>query len=240
MATREDIQKYSVKRILLKGPTYSGKTHNAILFAVDYSLRGQEVLYLDLFEISAANELLLRTDIELKNITYIPIDSFKQLIEITETLPILKPKLVIVDAGHYSVQLARAETRTEILAQGTYRVGDSHTEIKIENPHLFDLVGWLYQIPSRDVVTMISNLIKSRCDLVFTLDDTYPKVAEYLVIDGRFDYVLRLSRCIDAKGIPEYSFQIDKFRGKPLKNYGSQKIPDGMGALNILDTLISK
>lgn len=139
MVTVQELEKGRVRRVEVNGFTGAGKSTQGVKTAARYGMENQNTLYLDLLERSAVEALLQlgrENPSAIARIAYVPVDNFAQAISTLKGTLALPPdrrvKLIVLDAGHHIIKLARRHTREQLIKQGKYHMGEK--EVIIEDP----------------------------------------------------------------------------------------------------------
>lgn len=192
-------------KVLLTGLTGTGKTHTALKFMFDYADKGA---YLDL-EGSALVELrLFEKELEKegrkRKFAYINCKDFKEFYEMLKRTE----GYLVVDAINKLTDYARLYARELFVKEQHYYMGEKL--ITITNPELFDLRGWLYQVPNRfekDVIRLFN--AKEVVVACANTDKSQENVAKYY---PEFDLVLECVKRFDEQGV-KYTCNLIKARG---------------------------
>lgn len=218
IVTREELDKSLSIKILLKGPSGSGKSFSCAKIAGYVAGLGWNVLYLD-GENGSVRELMKLEDNILANIDRIKFNNYEDMINGIEQCKKEKGdmlKLIIVDPMHL-VEIARLSAKDAFFAQGYYYIGEKKE--KISNPRTFDLRGYMYQVPNTWVLNFLTCIANTEQDVICTLmmPNKYDEKSPY---DGKFDYVFEMSYDKDKL---EFIASPLKLRGveatsKPIKN----------------------
>ena len=185
MVTREELNRSYKLKIMLKGPTGSGKTFSVVKFAEYVASKGWKVLFLD-HEKGSDEELKKLDDKILENIIRVGFKNYKQIMEAMKKHQEEqkdKLKLIIIDPM-YLVEMTRLSARDAFLEQGYYYLGEK--KVEIDNKDTFDLRGFMYQVSTSYQLTLLNEIVNCDQDIVCTLmtpnkhDDAY---------DGKFSIV---------------------------------------------------
>lgn len=211
MVSKEELRKKYKLKILLRGPTGSGKTYSVVKIAAYVASKGWKVLYLD-HERGSSEELEKLDDRILDNIIH---EDFKNYQEIMDAIKRYtkeekdKLKLIIIDPM-YLVEMSRLSARDAFLEQGYYWLGEK--KVDIDNKETFDLRGFMYQLATTYQMKLLNEVVSCEQDIIVTLMTPNKHEAEY---DGKFSIVLEtfnawIGNKIFYKAIPK------KFRGVDL------------------------
>jgi len=186
MVTRSELQKKYKLKILLKGPTGTGKTLTCVKIAEEVAKRGWKVLYLD-HERGSEEELMKLDDKTLENIIHEDFKNYQQIMDAMKkhkTEQGDKLKLIIVDPM-YLVEMTRLSARDAYLDQGYYYLGEK--KVDIDNKETFDLRGFMYQLGTTYQMKLANEIISCNQDIVCTLMTPNKHETDY---DGKFSIVL--------------------------------------------------
>lgn len=185
MVTREELRRSRKLKILLKGPTGTGKTYSCVKFAEYVSKKGFKVLFLD-HEKGADEELEKLDDGVLKNIIRISFTNYKQIMDAIKKYTVEekdKLKLIIIDPMHL-VEMARLSARDAYLEQGYYYLGEK--KVEIDNKETFDLRGFMYQLSTTYQMKLLNEIVNCDQDIVCTLMTPNKYETNY---DGKFSII---------------------------------------------------
>lgn len=259
---RAELAKTTARRTLIRAITGQGKSYGLWKYVLKRLLRGDVVHVVDILEQSGEEErrILVRTldreypdkaDDCLARLTYSAISEFAELREVSEQikkhneLARTRPELNIpridfvgVDALHYIVELARMHIRRRYLDEGGYYNNkDVFVKIK-EAEELWDIKGFDYGKPNREVLEFFHRLLQAQCDIVATLDPSHPTVEKYLKVGGKFGTDVELTSITTDKG-HVWKYRISKFRGDPIPEdeYMFRELPEGMNVMDVVEEL---
>jgi len=188
MVTREELNRSYKLKIMLKGPTGSGKTFSAVKFAEYVASKGWKVLYLD-HEKGADEELRKLDDNILENIIRVGFKNYKQIMDALKKHQEEqkdKLKLTIIDPM-YLVEMTRLSARDAFLEQGYYYLGEK--KVEIDNKETFDLRGFMYQVATSYQLTLLNEIVNCDQDIVATLMTPNKHDNDY---DGKFSIVFEM------------------------------------------------
>ena len=188
MVTRNELQKKYKLKILLKGPTGTGKTMSAVKIATEVARRGWKVLYL-YHERGSEEELMKLDDKILENIIHEDFRDYKQIMDAFKkhkTEQGDRLKLIIVDPM-YLVEMTRLSARDAYLEQGYYYLGEK--KVEIDNRDTFDLRGFMYQLGTTYQMKLMNELVNCNQDVICTLMTPNKHESDY---DGKFSIVLEM------------------------------------------------
>ncbi len=211
MVSKEDLRKKYKLKILLRGPTGSGKTFSAVKLAAYVASKGWKVLYLD-HERGSSEELDKLDDKVLENIIHEDFRNYKEIMDAIKKYRIEekdKLKLIVIDPM-YLIEMSRLSARNAFLEQGYYWIGEK--KVDIDNKETFDLRGFMYQLATTYMMNLLDEIVSCEQDIVVTLMTPNKHETEY---DGKFSIVLEtfnawVGNKIFYKAIPK------KFRGIDL------------------------
>jgi adenylate kinase family enzyme len=186
MVTKAELLRKHKLKILLKGPTGSGKTYSCIKIANEVARRGWKVLYLDQ-ERGSEEELLKLDDDILQNIMHEDCKNYKEIMENIKRYTKDekdKLKLIIVDPMPL-IEMSRMSARDAFLDQGYYYLGEK--KVEIDNKETFDLRGFMYQLATTYQFKFLNEIISCPQDIVCTLMTPTKYDNEY---DGKFSIIL--------------------------------------------------
>lgn len=185
MVTREELRKSRKLKIMLKGPTGTGKTYTCVKFAEYVSNKGFKVLYLDQ-EKGADEELDKLSDKALENIIRIGFRNYKEIMDAIKKYTIEekdKLKLIIIDPMPL-IELTRLSARDAFLDQGYYYLGEK--KVEIDNKETFDLRGFMYQLATTYQMKLLNEIVNCDQDIVCTLMTPGKNESAY---DGKFSII---------------------------------------------------
>lgn len=210
MVTREELNRSYKLKIMLRGPTGSGKTFSCVQFAAYVAGKGWKVLYLD-HEKGADEELRKLDDKILENIIRVSFRNYKEIMNAMKKHQEEqkdKLKLIIIDPMPL-IELTRLSARDAFLEQGYYYLGEK--KVEIDNKETFDLRGFMYQVATSYQLTLLNEMVNCDQDIVSTLMMPSKHEAEY---DGKFSIVFEMFNAwvgnqIFYKAIPKKMRGID-------------------------------
>lgn len=188
MVTREELNRSYKIKILLKGPSGTGKTLSCVKFAEYVSNKGFKVLYLD-HEKGADDELRKLNDKTLENIIRVGFKDYKEIMSAIKkytTEEKDKLKLIIIDPMPL-IELSRLSARDAFLDQGYYYLGEK--KVEIDNKETFDLRGFMYQLATTYQMKLLGEIVNCDQDVVSTLMTPNKNESAY---DGKFSIVMEM------------------------------------------------
>lgn len=211
MVSKEELRKKYKLKVLLRGPTGTGKTYSVVKVAEYVASKGWKVLYLD-HERGSSEELDKLDDKVLENIVH---EDFKNYLEIMDAIKKHrleqkeKLKLIVIDPM-YLIEMSRLSARDAFLEQGYYWLGEK--KVDIDNKETFDLRGFMYQLATTYQMKLLNEIVSCEQDIIVTLMTPNKHEMDY---DGKFSIVLEtftawVGNKIYYKAIPK------KFRGVDL------------------------
>lgn len=242
MTTIEELTQGRVRRLEVYGPTGSGKTKRGVQVAANFAAQGFNSLYLDLLERSAVEELLLLAkkpngkDL-LARILWKPVNDYATAFQFAQGILTLPPdrrvKLVVIDAAHHIIKLARRHTREQIKKAGGYFMGEKW--IPLEDPTNFELRGYLYGQANNRIDEFVDALLVSGADIIFLVNKDELSETNEGLFDGYADSMLASTFTTDDKGRRNWFLAPTKHRGDTLSNYSKVHVPREMDAFQFLD-----
>lgn len=211
MVTKEELRKKHKLKILIRGPTGTGKTLTCVKIAEYVASKGWNVLYLD-NERGSSEELDKLDDKIIQNIIHEDFRNYKQIMDAIEKHTTEQKdslKLIIIDPMHL-IEMTRLSARDSFLDQGYYYLGEK--KVDIDNKATFDLRGFMYQVATTYQMKLLDEIVGCKQDIVCTLMTPNKHETEY---DGKFSIVIEtfaswVGNQIFYKAIPK------KFRGVDL------------------------
>lgn len=211
MVTRDELRKKYKLKVLLRGPTGTGKTLTCVKIAEYVASKGWKVLYLD-NERGAYEELDKLDEKTLENIIHEDFRNYRQIMDLIKKYREEQKdnlKLIIIDPM-YLVEMARLSARSAFLDQGYYYLGEK--KVEIDNKETFDLRGFMYQVATTYQLTLQDEMVNCEQDIVCTLMTPNKHETDY---DGKFSIVFEMFNAwvgnqVFYKAIPK------KFRGVDL------------------------
>lgn len=188
MVTRSELQKKYKLKILLRGPTGTGKTMSAVKIANEVAKRGWKVLYLD-HERGSEEELMKLDDKVLENIIHEDFRDYKQIMEAFKkhkTEQGDRLKLIVIDPM-YLIEMTRLSARDAYLEQGYYYLGEK--KVEIDNRDTFDLRGFMYQLGTTYQMKLMNEMVNCNQDIICTLMTPNKNETAY---DGKFSIVFEM------------------------------------------------
>jgi hypothetical protein len=186
MVTRKELQRKYKLKILIRGPTGTGKTLTCVKIAEEVARRGWKVLYLD-HERGSEEELMKLDDKTLENIIHEDFRNYKQIMDAMKKHREEnkdKLKLIIIDPM-YLVEMTRLSARDAYLDQGYYYLGEK--KVEIDNKDTFDLRGFMYQLGTTYQMKLGNEIISCDQDIICTLMTPNKHETDY---DGKFSIVM--------------------------------------------------
>lgn len=211
MVSKEELRKKYKLKILLRGPTGSGKTYSVVKIAGYVASKGWKVLYLD-HERGSSEELDKLDEKVLENIIH---EDFKNYKQITDAIKKHreeqkdKLKLIIIDPMHL-LEMTRLSARDAFLDQGYYYLGEK--KVDIDNKETFDLRGFMYQLATTYQLKLLDEIVSCDQDIVVTLMTPNKHETDY---DGKFSIVMEMYAAWVGNQI-FYKAMPKKFRGVDL------------------------
>lgn len=210
MVNKNELRESHKIKILLKGPSGTGKSLSCVKIAEEVAKRGWKILYLD-YDKGATEELLKLDDKILANIIYKSFHNYKTMYDYIDKYRNEEGnflKLIIIDPMPL-IEIARLSATDAFLAQGYYYIGEK--KVEIDNKETFDLRGYMYSLPNAWALKFLSEIINYDQDIVCTLMIPNKHETDY---DGKFSIVIELFTAwvgnqIFYKGIPKKMRGVD-------------------------------
>lgn len=211
MVSKEELRKKYKLKVLLRGPTGSGKTYTAVKIAEYVASKGWKVLYLD-HERGSSEELEKIDDKIIENIIHEDFKNYQEIMDAIKKHTVEqkdKLKLIVIDPM-YLIEMSRLSARDAFLEQGYYWLGEK--KVDIDNKETFDLRGFMYQLATTYQMKLLNEIVSCKQDIIVTLATPNKHETEY---DGKFSIVLEtfnawVGNKIFYKAVPK------KFRGVDL------------------------
>lgn len=211
MVSKEELRKKYKLKVLLRGPTGTGKTYSAVKVAEYVASKGWKVLFLD-HERGSSEEMEKLDDKVLDNIIHEDFKNYQEIMDAIKKHRLEqkeKLKLIIIDPM-YLIEMSRLSARDAFLEQGYYWLGEK--KVDIDNKETFDLRGFMYQLATTYQSKLLNEVVSCEQDIIVTLMTPNKHETEY---DGKFSIVLEtfnawIGNKVYYKAIPK------KFRGVDL------------------------
>lgn len=211
MVTKDELRKKYKLKVLMRGPTGSGKTYSSVKIAGYVASKGWKVLYLD-HERGSSEELDKLDDNVVQNIIHEDFRNYKQIMDAIKKHREEqkdKLKLIIIDPMHL-VEMTRLSARDAFLEQGYYYLGEK--KVEIDNRETFDLRGFMYQLSTTYQLKLLDEIVSCDQDIVVTLMTPNKHETDY---DGKFSIVMEMYAAWVGSQI-FYKAMPKKFRGVDL------------------------
>lgn len=238
MVSKEELKRKYKLKILLRGPTGTGKTFSCVKIAAEVAGRGWKVLYLD-HERGSSEELDKLDEKTLENIIYEDFRNYKQIygrIKICQEKYKDELKLIIIDPM-YLIEMTRLSARDAYLDQGYYYLGEK--KVDIDNKETFDLRGFMYQLATTYQLKLLGEITSCDQDIICTLMTPNKHETDY---DGAFSIVFetfnawvgnqifykaipKKMRGVDLNTLPAIDNPHKKLLEGFVKKYNSLKYP---------------
>ncbi len=208
------------------------------------------MLYLDLVENTATEDLLKLKDSILEHVTYKDtasivaatkaVEKHKQLVQNENgSMPLatrikkgmgVKRGLIIVDPAHYLTRMCRTYARDKFNQAGKYKVGGK--TINIDDPEMFELEGFLFGKANSTLDRFTEALLQSGCDIICTQDPEHKPLTK---IDGIFDVILELRFANEEDVGRVWHAMPTKVRGGNPKDFFEMKVPRKKSPMIVLE-----
>jgi len=214
MVSRQELEKLRKQKIVLVGPSGTGKTYTAVQVAKTVSKKGKKVYYIDP-EYGSEEELVKLSDDELKNIELVIPTNYEKFVNAVDNIP-KDASLVIVDGLSEIVNFRKLQIQKLLLTEGFFVDGKDEIQ-EIKSPETFTIPGRIYARIYLDLSSILYDLISLPDIHVLMCMHPMERQARGEVQEGIFrkaDLVIQLTKTIEDNK--------PKWYGKVIKNRGKE------------------